>query len=70
MFPFRNIISIGYFTVGERVRLLFTSFVKQHVERRVCFAQRVNKNRTSELTVKKKRIYYIHIEIYKENNEG
>ena len=47
--PFWDKIIIGYFTVGERVRLLFTSCVKQHA---VCFTQRVDKNRTSELTVK------------------
>ena len=39
-------IIIVYFTVGERVRFLFTSCVKR------TSAQRVNKNRTSELTVK------------------
>ena len=32
MLTFRNKIIIGYFTVGERIRLLFTSFVNQHVE--------------------------------------
>ena len=56
----------GNFTVGERVRFLLTSCVKQTNERSewVCFTQRVNKNRTSELTVKLL-IYYIHTEIHK-----
>ena len=42
---------IGYFTVGERGRFLFTSCVKQANERSewLCFTQRVNRNRTSEL---------------------
>ena len=42
---------IGYFTVGERGRFLFTSCVKQANERSewLCFTQRVNRNRTIEL---------------------
>ena len=47
-------IYIRYFTVGERVRFLYTSCIKQTNERSewICFTQRVNKNRRSELTVK------------------
>lgn len=45
------IIIIGYFTVVERVRFLFANCVKR-AQRVSCFTQRVNKNRTNELTVK------------------
>ena len=46
-------VNKGYFTFGERVRFLFTSCVKQAKERGewVCFAQSVNNNRSSELTL-------------------
>ena len=55
-----------YRLFGERVRFLFTSCVKQTNQRSdwVCFTQRVNKNRTSDWTVKWL-IYYIHTEIHK-----
>lgn len=73
-------VFIGYFKVGERVRFLFTSCVNEFATckmfRRiyrllhgwwagtVFYSQRVNKNRTSELTVKQL-IYYIHAEIHR-----